>query len=81
MEFVRIISGYDHLWAVKDGSKQVDELTDLFRRWNNPDYLFDFFLENLDDLKEFFHVDRISDAIEDTVGFGSTLYASILMYM
>ena len=80
MEFVRIISGYDHLWAVKDSSKQVDELTDLFRRWNNPDYLFDFFLENLDDLKEFFHVDRISDAIEDTVDDADQLQRLILEF-
>ena len=80
MEFVRVISGYDHLWAVKDASKQVDELTDLLRKWNNPDYLFDFFLDNLDDLQEFFHVERISDAIEDTVDDAEQLQRLILEF-
>lgn len=31
MEFVRIIDGFDHLWAVKDQEKEADELTNLFR--------------------------------------------------
>ena len=45
MEFVRVIKGYDHLWAVKEPNKELDELTSLFERWNDADYLFQFFPE------------------------------------
>ncbi len=43
MKFVRVIGGYDHLWAVKEPDKEFDELTSLFEKWNNADYLLDFF--------------------------------------
>ncbi len=51
MKFVRIIDGFDHLWAVKAQDKEADELTILFRNWTNGEYLLDFFMENMDDLK------------------------------
>lgn len=51
MEFVRVIKGYDHLWAVKEPDKELDELTSLFERWNDADYLFQFFKNNIEDLK------------------------------
>ena len=35
MKFVRVIEGYDHLWAVKSPEKDADELTLLFRQWTN----------------------------------------------
>ena len=54
MEFVRVIKGYDHLWAVKEPDKELDELTSLFERRNDADYLFQFFKENIDDLKSYF---------------------------
>lgn len=51
MEFVRVIRGYDHLWAVKEPDKESDELTSLFDRWNDAEFLFQFFKDNIDDLK------------------------------
>lgn len=51
MKFVRIIDGFDHLWAVKVQDKDADELTLLFRNWTNGEYLLDFFMENMEDLK------------------------------
>ena len=42
MKFVRIIENYDHLWAVKSQSKEYDELTELFNKWNNIEYLLNF---------------------------------------
>lgn len=30
MKFVRVIKGYEHLWAVKEPDKEHDELTSLF---------------------------------------------------
>ncbi|MCM1452304.1 MAG: hypothetical protein NC102_08590 [Clostridium sp.] len=67
MEFVRIIENYDHLWAVKDRDEDVDELTLLFRKWNNVEYLLNFFIENFDDLKDFFKIERLDKAVEDTL--------------
>lgn len=67
MKFTRIIPGYNHLWAVRDESKEADELSILFRQWSNANYLLDFFLDNLDDLQGYFHVEKISDAIKDTM--------------
>lgn len=53
MKFVRIIPKYDHLWAVKSPDEEADELTLLFRKWNNAEYLLDFFMDNFEDLKFF----------------------------
>lgn len=66
MEFVRILEGYDHLWAVKDPEKEFDELTGLFENWNDAGYLLDFFGKNLGDLERYFHITKISEAINDT---------------
>ena len=78
MEFVRIIDGYDHLWAVKSPHEEVDELTLLFRSWNNGEFLFDFFMENFDDLKDFFRIERIEEAVSDTFDDADVLQELIL---
>lgn len=80
MEFTRVIKGYDHLWAVKDPCKELDELTDLFAKWNNADYLFDFFMQNHDDLKDFFHIEKVSQAINDTFEDADELESFILEF-
>lgn len=80
MEFVRIIQGHDHLWAVKSPDKEYDELTDLFEKWNNAEYLLDFFLSNKNDLKGFFHIERVSEAIRDTFEDAETLEELILEF-
>ena len=67
MKFVRTIPGYDHLWAVREDGKETDELSLLFRQWSNFNYLLDFFFANLDDLKHFFRIEKVSDAIRDTM--------------
>ena len=78
MEFVRIIENYNHLWAVKYQKKEDDELTELFVKWNNVEYLLDFFTQNFEDLREFFHVERISQAISDTMDDAESLEELIL---
>lgn len=78
MKFVRIIEDYDHLWAVKSEGNENDELTDLFKKWNNIEYLLSFFTENFDDLKDFFHIERISEAISDTLDDAEALEELIL---
>ena len=78
MEFVRIIDGYDHIWAVKHPEVDLDELSTLFKKWTNGEFLFDFFMENFDDLKEFFHIERIDEAINDTFEDADDLQELIL---
>ena len=51
MKFERIIEGKDHLWAVRDMNKSKNELAALFQKWNDAEYLWDFFLENQNDLQ------------------------------
>ena len=50
----------------------------LFDSWNDIGFLMDFFMENLDDLKQFFHIQRISDAIDDTMDDAEELQRLIL---
>ena len=50
------MKGYDHLWAVRFPEKETDELTLLFRRWGDINYLLDFFEDNLEDLREYYHI-------------------------
>lgn len=78
MEFVRIIENSDHLWAVKSPEKEADELTLLFRNWNNGEYLFDFFMENFEDLQSYFHITRIDEAINDTFEDAEALQELVL---
>lgn len=79
MEFVRILKGFDHLWGVfKD--REDDELTALFKQWNNAEYLFEFFMNNYDDLKSYFHIERISEAVSDTFEDADALEELILEF-
>lgn len=80
MQFVRIIDGYDHLWAVKDQNKDADELTILFRNWNDGEYLLDFFMENFADLKGFFHIERLDQAVSDTFEDAEALQELVLEF-
>ncbi|MBD5248041.1 MAG: hypothetical protein HDS54_07770 [Barnesiella sp.] len=78
MKFVRIIENYDHLWAVQAPTGDVDELTLLFRNWTNGEFLFDFFMENFEDLKSFFHIERIDEAVNDTFEDAEALQEMVL---
>ena len=80
MKFVRIIPKYNHLWAVKAPDEEVDELTLLFRKWNNAEYLLDFFMENFEDLRSFFKIERLDQAIEDTFEDAGALEKLILEF-
>lgn len=50
----------------------------LFRQWSNLNYLLDFFFANLDDLKNFFRIKKVSDAIRDTMEDAQELERLIL---
>ena len=78
MKFERIIEGKDHLWAVRDMNKPNNELAALFQKWNDAEYLWEFFMENLDDQQENFHNEPISEAVEDTIDDAEQLERLIL---
>lgn len=80
MEFVRVLRGYDHLWSVKIPEMEADELTLLFRRWSRIEYLLDFFLSNVADLKEYFQISSISEAIKDSMEDACMLERMILAF-
>ena len=80
MKFARIIPKYNHLWAVMAPHEEVDELTLLFRKWNNAEYLLDFFMENFEDLRSFFRIERLDQAIEDTFEDAGALEELILEF-
>lgn len=80
MEFVRVIKGYNHLWAVKNPDKELDELTSLFEQWNDANYLYKFFRDNIDDLKSYFKIERVSQAIQDTFEDSDALEELILTF-
>lgn len=50
----------------------------MFQSWNDIGYLMDFFMANFEDLKKYFHIERISDAIEDTLDDAKQLERLIL---
>ena len=78
MKFERLLEGRDHLWAVRDMSKSKNELAILFDSWNDINYLMTFFSENIDDLKNYFHIQKISEAIDDTIDDAEELESLIL---
>ena len=65
---------------MKHPDKEYDELTLLFQQWNDASFLLDFFIENLDDLKNYFRIERISTAIEDTFEDAKALEELILEF-
>ncbi len=78
MKFVRIIPKYNHLWAVQSPDEEVDELTLLFRKWHNAEYLLNFFMENFEDLKGFFKIERLDQAVEHTLEDADALEEQVL---
>lgn len=66
--------------AVKAQDKEADELTILFRNWTNGEYLLDFFMENFKDLKDFFHIERIDQAVSDTFEDVEALQELVLVF-
>ena len=50
----------------------------LFRQWSNFNYLLDFFFANIKDLQGFFKIEKVSDAIKDTMEDAKELERLIL---
>lgn len=65
MKIVSIFA--DQLTSFRYGTDQPDEFSRLFSQWQDPEYLFNFFTENIDDLQSgFFGAISLQSAIRQT---------------
>lgn len=77
MKFDKILDN-NTLWSVRyDGAKD-NALQELFEQWSNPEWLVDFFLVNMSDLKSYFKITDINQAIYDTIDDSQRLQCLIL---
>lgn len=76
MKFVDING--EKIWSVIYDGETVDVLTQLFRNWNDLDFLEAFFKNNRDDLASYFKITDIDLAIYDTLEDANELRCVIL---
>ena len=55
------------LWAVRYEGQEDNALEEVFRDWNDINYLSTFFQNNIDDLDRYFKISDIELAINDTL--------------
>lgn len=72
------ITGDGRIWAVRYDGDDENILTILFRKWNDIDWLSDFFIRNRLDLESFFHITDFRIAVYDTLRDASELESIIL---
>ena len=77
MTFDKILEN-DTLWAVHYDHAADNALQTLFSQWNNPEWLVDFFIENMADLESYFKITDINQAIYDTIDDNQRIQCLIL---
>jgi hypothetical protein len=77
MTFDKILDN-NTLWAVRYDGAADNALQMLFERWSDPEWLVDFFLANMADLKSFFKITDINQAIYDTIDDSQRIQCLIL---
>lgn len=77
MTFDKILND-NRLWAVRFDGQEDNALQIVFNQWNDPEWLWDFFTENISDLESFFKVTDVDQAIYDTMEDSSELECLIL---
>ena len=77
MTFDRILED-GRLWAVRYDGKEDNCFEELFGRWFDMQWLASFFKENLDDLKTYFHITDVYEAVMETVEDASRLECLML---
>lgn len=55
------------LWAVRFDGESENELSKLFAKWNDVNWLRSFFIKNIDDLNSYFKITDITQAVKDTI--------------
>ena len=77
MTFDKILEN-NTLWAVRYDGDKDNALFALFEQWNDPEWLVNFFLENISDLTSYFKITDINQAIYDTIEDSHKLQCLIL---
>lgn len=72
------ITGSGNLWAVRYDGDEDNILSLTFDKWNNQDWLLDFFIANSYDLSSYFKITNINQAIYDTISDAHKLECVIL---
>ena len=77
MTFDKILDN-NTLWAVRYDGMADNALQMLFEQWSNPEWLVNFFLENMADLESYFKITDINQAIFDTIDDNQRIQCLIL---
>ena len=77
MTFDKILDN-NTLWAVRYDRMADNALQMLFEQWSNPEWLVNFFLENMADLESYFKITDINQAIFDTIDDNQRIQCLIL---
>lgn len=66
MTFDRILDN-NKLWAVRYDGMNDNALQVVFEQWSDPEWLVDFFMDNMSDLASYFKITDINQAIYGTI--------------
>ena len=77
MTFDKILDN-NTLWAVRYDGEEDNSLRIVFNQWNDPEWLWDFFTENMTDLESYFKITDVDQAIYDTMDDSDALECLIL---
>lgn len=77
MTFDKILDN-NTLWAVRYEGMVDNALQSLFEQWSDPEWLVDFFLANMADLKTYFKITDLNQAIYDTIDDNQRMQCLIL---
>ena len=66
------------LWAVRYDGDDDNALHKVFNQWNDPEWLWNFFTENINDLEAYFKMTDLNQAIYDTMDDSGELECLIL---
>jgi len=72
------ITGDGCLWAVRYAGDPDNILAMTFEKWNDQDWLKDFFVANSCDLSSYFKITNLNQAIYDTISDAQELECVIL---
>ena len=77
MTFDKILDN-NTLWAVRYDDAEDNALQQVFSQWSDPEWLVDFFMENMSDLESYFKITDINQAIYDTIDDNMRMQCLIL---
>ena len=77
MNFDKILDN-NSLWAVRYKGEKDNALQLLFEQWSDPEWLITFFQNNMSDLKAYFKITDINQAIYDSIDDSMRMQCLIL---